>query len=72
MTFALHPSPFAHRALDEHAHSLRQHMQDCRALRGRWFDAALLAERAHRVVAPRFVTTLVVATSLLALLLGGF
>ncbi|MFT3818254.1 MAG: hypothetical protein QM750_11580 [Rubrivivax sp.] len=57
-----------HRALTEQAEALGRHLQHCRAQRGRWFDAALWAERMHRRLAPRFVTTLVGATAALLLL----
>ena len=46
-------------------------MQHCH-VQGRWFDAASLAERAHQVVAPRFVTTVAAATAILGVALGWF
>ncbi len=47
--------------------ALVRHLQQCKQARGRWFSTASLAERAHGLLAPRFVTTVVGATSLLAL-----
>ena len=56
----------AHQQAD--AEALGRHLQHCRAGRGRWFRAALWAERMHQRLAPRFVTTLVGATAALLLL----
>ena len=39
------------------ATDLCRHLQQCRLARGRWFGAAMLAEEVHRLVAPRFATT---------------
>ena len=50
--------------------ALQRHLQQCRRARGRWFDAALLAEQAHRFIAPRFVTTVAAVSGVLALSLG--
>jgi hypothetical protein len=50
--------------------ALQRHLQHCRRARGRWFDAALLAEQAHRFIAPRFVTTVAAVSGVLALSLG--
>jgi hypothetical protein len=59
-----------HPAMREQAQALHAHMHACRRLRGRWFDAAAWAERAHVRVAPRFVTTVALACGLLALTFG--
>lgn len=50
--------------------ALRRHLQHCRAARGRWFTPSLWAERAHHLVAPRFVTTLACAALVLAVCAG--
>lgn len=47
--------------------ALGEHLAHCRALTGRLFALQCAADAVHRFVAPRFVTTLVVA----ALLIGG-
>ncbi len=39
---------------------LMSHMQRCAAVRGRWFNLRCAAEALHAVVAPRFVTSLIV------------
>lgn len=53
--------------LTEQVQALDRHLQHCRAARGHWFGAAAWAERAHALVAPRFVTTLGGVALLLAL-----
>lgn len=40
---------------------LRRHLQQCHLARGRWFGAAMLAERVHQLAAPRFATTVALA-----------
>lgn len=50
--------------------ALVRHLQHCHAARSRWFGAAALAERAHGLVGPRFITTVSVAALLLALSVG--
>ncbi len=52
------------------APALVRHLQHCHAARSRWFGAAALAERAHGLVGPRFITTVSVAALLLALSVG--
>lgn len=52
-------------AIAEQALSLTRHLQQCRAARSRLFGAAVWAEAAHSLVAPRFVTTVSVAALLL-------
>ncbi len=47
--------------------SLGDHLSTCHASRGRLFGLHCVAERLHGVVAPRFVTTLVLATLLIGL-----
>ena len=56
-TFPHNPLISPNRVLREHAAALRRHLQHCQAAQGRWFPAAVAAERLHGVVAPRFVTT---------------
>jgi hypothetical protein len=46
--------------------SLRRHLLQCHHARGRWFGASVWAERAHGLIAPRIVSSIVV----LALILG--
>ena len=41
--------------------ALSRHLQQCHLARGRWFGAAMLAEELHRLVAPRFATTVMLA-----------
>ena len=47
--------------------ALGEHLAHCKALTGRLYALHCAADAVHRFVAPRFVTTLVVAT----LLIGG-
>lgn len=47
--------------------ALGEHLAHCRSLTGRLYALHCAADAVHRFVAPRFVTTLVVAT----LLIGG-
>ena len=54
----------AHDAVTDH---LCRHLQQCHVARGRWFGAAMLAERIHFMVAPRFATTVALAAVLLAI-----
>lgn len=70
-------NPFPHkplispnRMLREHAATLRRHLQHCQAAQGRWFPAAVIAERLHLQMAPRFVTTVAVAALLLSAACG--
>jgi hypothetical protein len=44
---------------------LGAHVGHCNGSRGRWFQARCAADALHGFVAPRFVTTLVVAGSIL-------
>ncbi len=46
---------------------LGDHLGRCQTGRGRWFALRCAAEATHGLVAPRFVTTLVVAAVLLAI-----
>lgn len=71
MTVALHAQPELHQILlHQQSVALRQHMAACMAQRGRWALGAALAESAHAIVAPRFVTTVGVVAGLLAVGLG--
>ena len=58
-----HPSP----AIAEQSLSLTRHLQECQAARSWLFQAAVWAETAHGLVAPRFITTVSVAAGLLLL-----
>ena len=60
-------TPDASPALRDHVASLDQHLQQCRDARTRWFSTAQWAERAHGLVAPRFMTTVAGVALLLAL-----
>jgi hypothetical protein len=51
----------------DQAMALRRHLQQCRAARGRWFGAAMLAERIHDLMVPRFATTVALAALLLTI-----
>ncbi len=42
--------------------ALGQHYDRCQGKRGRWFSLQCMMEALHGSVAPRFVTTLVIAT----------
>ena len=42
--------------------ALGQHYDRCQVKRGRWFSLQCMIESLHSSVAPRFVTTLVIAT----------
>jgi hypothetical protein len=54
-------------AAHDTAPELHRHLQQCDSARGRWFGAAMLAERVHGMVAPRFATTVACAAVLLLL-----
>jgi hypothetical protein len=64
-TFPHNPLISPNRVLREHAAALRRHLLHCQASQGRWFPAAVVAERLHRQMAPRFVTTVAAAALLL-------
>jgi hypothetical protein len=59
------------RFLREQTAALRRHLDQCELARGRLFPAAMMAERVHVFVVPRFVSTVVFATVLMYLLCGG-
>ena len=46
---------------------LGAHVDRCNGSRGRWFALRCVADAVHDVVAPRFVTTLLVAGTLIGL-----
>lgn len=50
------------------AEHLGSHFLACSGHRSAWFRMQCLADAVHDVVAPRFVTTLFVATALIALI----
>lgn len=70
MTTSAFELSFVKGDLRHQAGELCRHLGQCAANRGRFFSAALMLERVHRVVAPRFVTTVFVSTVLL-LVCGG-
>ena len=51
--------------LRDQSQSLRRHLQQCTAACGPWYRASVWAERAHGLIAPRFVSTIVVVGMLL-------
>lgn len=55
----------------EYSADLGRHFGQCSVARGRLFPAAQFAERVHGLVAPRFVTTILGAALLIALLCRG-
>jgi hypothetical protein len=59
------------RFLREQTAALRRHLDQCELARGRLFPAAVIAERVHVFVVPRFVSTVALATVLIYLLCGG-
>ena len=59
-TTAAYPEPADTSPMELDA--LGQHYDHCQGKRGRWFSIQCMAEALHGSVAPRFVTTLVVAT----------
>jgi hypothetical protein len=48
-------------------HALSTHVSHCNGSRGRWFAWRCAADAVHDFVAPRFVTTLVIAGALIGL-----
>ncbi len=59
-TTSAYPEPADTKPLE--LDELGQHYDRCQVKRGRWFSLHCMVEALHRSVAPRFVTTLVVAT----------
>lgn len=66
----VYPTAPTNPALAEQLHSLGQHLLQCRQAQARWFNTAQLAERAHGLVGPRFITTVAGVAVLLALCNG--
>ena len=64
--------PPNHAALGEHLLSLGRHVRQCQAAQQRWVRTARLAERAHGLLAPRFMTTVVVGALVLLALCTGW
>ncbi len=56
-------SPFR----DHGAEALRAHAERCAQSRGRWFNVRCSMEAMHGFLAPRFVTTLALASAVLML-----
>jgi hypothetical protein len=46
--------------------ALGEHLNLCRGSQGRWFGLHCAAERMNGIVAPRFITTLLVVTMMIA------
>jgi hypothetical protein len=46
---------------------LRAHIGSCNGSRGRWFMLQCVADAVHDFVAPRFVTTLFIASALIGI-----
>lgn len=61
-----------HAALGEHLLSLARHVRQCQAAQQRWVGTARLAERAHGLLAPRFMTTVAVGALVLLALCTGW
>ena len=47
--------------------NLSAHVGDCNGCRGRWFTLRCMADAVHLFIAPRFVTTLVIAAGAIGL-----
>ena len=47
--------------------TLSAHVGDCNGCRGRWFTLRCMADAVHRFIAPRFVTTLVIAAAMIGI-----
>ena len=47
--------------------NLSAHVGDCNGCRGRWFTLRCVADAVHDFIAPRFVTTLVIAAAVIGL-----
>lgn len=60
------PLPIRPPLWSEHAQSLGRHLRTCEAARGWPASAWVWIERMHTLVAPRFVTTVLAASLLLA------
>lgn len=54
-------------AVQDHVHSLGQHLRQCHQAQGRFFGLGRWGHELHGLVAPRFVTTLAGAGVLIAL-----
>ena len=48
-------------------HNLGAHVSRCNGCRGRWFALRCAADAVHDFVAPRFVTTLLIAATVIGL-----
>ena len=62
--------PAVNLVLREQIVQLRHHVVQCQAARGLWFYAAVVGEGLHQLLAPRFVTTVVLAGLVLAVVSG--
>ena len=45
--------------------ALSAHVGHCNGCRGRWFSVRCMVDTVHQFAAPRFITTLVIAASLI-------
>lgn len=52
--------------------ALGEHVNRCNGSRGRWFTLRCAADAVHDFIAPRFMTTLVVAGALIGLMALAF
>lgn len=59
--------PFAAESLPRERSALGEHLEHCRAMTGRLFTLRCWADAAHRFVASRFVTTVLLSAALIAL-----
>lgn len=58
--------PFTAETLPREQSALGEHLEHCRALTGRLFALRCWADAAHRFVASRFVTTVLLSATLFA------
>jgi len=70
MTTGTTTLPAVNLMLREQIVQLRHHVLQCQAARGLWFHAAVAGEGVHQLLAPRFVTTVVIAGLVLAVVSG--
>lgn len=66
-----HASRRTDAASGDQAASLRRHLSQCNAAHGTFFVAVLIAQKFHRLVAPRFVTTVTGVSVLLLIICGA-
>ncbi len=65
----LHPAYAASNfMLREHVSTLCSHLHQCTRARSRWFGLAAIGEQIHALVAPRLISTVLGAASVLGLI----